>query len=86
MQLIEDAAGDPRNAQFLCRACQLAYLPEADGAKGFRDELGLSAKFISIDNTQVYIAESPDHMLSHFAVQKIPQASTDSKTGCSQTP
>ena len=66
MQLIEDAAGDPRNAQFLCRACQLAYLPEADGAKGFRDELGLSATFISIDNTQVYIAESPDHIVDAF--------------------
>ena len=66
MQLIEDAAGDPRNAQFLCRACQLAYLPEAEGVKGFRDDLGLSARLISVDNTQVYIAKSPDHIVVAF--------------------
>ncbi len=66
MQLIEDAAGDPRNAQFLCRACQLAYLPEAAGAQGFRDDLGLSAKLFSVDNTQVYVAESPDHLVVAF--------------------
>ena len=66
MQLTEDAAGDPRNAQFLCRACQLAYLPEAEGVKGFRDDLGLAAKLISVDNTQVYIAESPDHIVVAF--------------------
>ncbi len=66
MHLVEDAAGDPRNAQFLCRACQLAYLPAADGAKGFRDELGLSARLLNIDNTQVYIAESPDHIVVAF--------------------
>jgi len=66
MQLIEDAAGDPRNAQFLCRACNLAYLPEADGVKGFRDYLGLSARLISIDNTQAYVAESPDHIVVAF--------------------
>ena len=66
MQLIEDAAGDPKNAQFLCRACQLAYLPEAAGVKGFQDDLGLTAKLLSIDNTQVYIAESPDHLVVAF--------------------
>ena len=66
MQLIEDAAGDPRNAQFLCRACQLAYLPAAAGAQGFRDDLGLSAKLFSVDNTQVYVAESPDHLVVAF--------------------
>ncbi|MEJ7590886.1 MAG: lipase family protein [Planctomycetaceae bacterium] len=66
MQLIEDAGGDPRNAQFLCRACQLAYLPEAAGVKGFRDVLGLSAKLLSVDNTQVYVAESSDHLVVAF--------------------
>ena len=66
MQLIEDAAGDPRNAQFLCRACQLAYLPEAAGVKGFKADLGLAAKLFSIDNTQVYVAESPEHLVVAF--------------------
>ena len=66
MQLIEDAGGDPRNAQFLCRACQLAYLPEAKGVQGFRDDLGLSAKLLCVDNTQVYVAESPDHLVIAF--------------------
>ena len=66
MQLIEDAGGDPRNAQFLCRACQLAYFSEAKGVQGFRDDLGLSAKLLSVDNTQVYVAESPDHLVIAF--------------------
>ena len=66
MQLIEDAAGDPRNAQFLCRACQLAYLPEAAGVKGFKGDLGLAAKLFSADNTQVYVAESPEHLVVAF--------------------
>ncbi len=66
MQLIEGAAGDPQNAQFLCRACQLAYLPEAAGNKGFKDDLGLSAKLFSIDNTQVYVAENSDHLVVAF--------------------
>lgn len=66
MQLIEDAAGDPRNAQFLCRACQLAYLPEAAGVKGFKADLGLAAKLFSADNTQVYVAESPEHLVMAF--------------------
>ncbi len=67
MQLIEDAAGDPENASFLCHACQLAYLPEAAGVKGFRDDLGLSARLLSVDNTQVYVAESPDHLVVAFS-------------------
>ena len=66
MQLVEDAAGDPHNAQFLCRACQLAYLPEAEGVKRFQDDLGLSAKLLSIGNTQVYVAESPEHLVVAF--------------------
>ena len=66
MQLIEDAAGDPRNAQFLCRACQLAYLPEAAGVKGFKADLGLAAKLFSADNTQVFVAESPEHLVVAF--------------------
>ena len=66
MQLIEDAGGDPRNARFLCRACQLAYLPEAKGVPGFRDDLGLSAKLLCVDNTQVYVAESPDNLVIAF--------------------
>ena len=66
MQLVEDAAGGPHNAQFLCRACQLAYLPEAEGVKKFHDDLGLSAKLLSIGNTQVYVAESPEHLVVAF--------------------
>jgi len=66
MKLIEDAVGDPTNANIMCLACQLAYLPEAEAVPKFRDQLGLSATLISVDNTQVYVAENADHIVVAF--------------------
>ena len=41
LQLIEDAKGDPRNAQALAVACDLAYFSEAEGTPAFQEQLGL---------------------------------------------
>lgn len=66
MKLIEDAVGDPQNANTMCLACQLAYLTEADAVPKFKEQLGLTAKLISVDNTQVYVAENDEHIVLAF--------------------
>jgi triacylglycerol lipase len=58
MSLDDSAAGSPRNALFLAKACDLAYYGEPEGPTRFRSELGLEAKLISVNNTQVYVAEN----------------------------
>jgi len=66
LELIEDAKGDARNAQFLALASDLAYMPSAEAAEAFRTQLGLEARLISVDNTQVYIATNDDHIVVAF--------------------
>jgi pimeloyl-ACP methyl ester carboxylesterase len=72
LQLIEDARGDARNAQFLALASDLAYLPEAEGAEAFRTQLGLQARLISVGNTQVYVATSDEHIVVAFRGTEAP--------------
>jgi hypothetical protein len=64
--------GDPRNALLLGRACSLAYLNESEGARGFREQLGLDARLISVDNTQAYVAQSPEVVLVAFRGSECP--------------
>lgn len=66
LSLIEDAVGDRRNAAALAAACQLAYLPADAGAQGFKDELGLDATLVSVNNTQAYIAHNAEHVVVAF--------------------
>jgi hypothetical protein len=66
LELIEDALGDPRNAQFLAHASDLAYFNEAEGAPKFKAELGLDAQLFSVGNTQAYLATSADHIVVAF--------------------
>jgi hypothetical protein len=65
-ELVEDAKGDPRNAEFLALASELAYLPEAEGALAFRSQLGMEARLLSVGNTQAYVATSDDHIVVAF--------------------
>lgn len=64
--LHEDAFGDPGNAATLAAACQIAYLPGEQGETAFRDELGMTARFFSVDNTQAYLATNDDHIVVAF--------------------
>ena len=66
LELVEDAMGDPRNAAFLLMACQHAYEAEERGAALFKDELGLTAKLISVDNTQVYVGHNDANVVVAF--------------------
>jgi pimeloyl-ACP methyl ester carboxylesterase len=72
LELIEDGAGDPRNARYLATACDLAYLPEAQGKEGFRTQLGLEAKLVSVGNTQVYVGENSKSVVVAFRGSESP--------------
>jgi hypothetical protein len=72
LELIEDAKGDPRNAQTLAVASDLAYLPAEAGAEAYKSQLGLDARLISVDNTQVYLATNNDHIVVAFRGSEAP--------------
>ena len=72
MSLNDSAAGDARNALFLASACDLAYLNEPEGPAKFRSELGLEAKLISVDNTQVYVARNDQSIVIAFRGSEAP--------------
>jgi predicted lipase len=72
MKLIEDAQGHPQNANLLCRAAQIAYLPGTEGGEAFQQEFGMSAKFYSVGNTQAYLAENNEHILLSFRGTEAP--------------
>jgi hypothetical protein len=72
LELIEDALGDPRNARALAVASDLAYLPEAEAAPLFREQLGLEARLFSVGNTQAYLAENDKHVVVAFRGTEAP--------------
>ena len=65
-------AGNPSNALFLAKACDLAYLPAAAGVPRFRSDLGLEARLISVDNTQVYVAQDDRSIVVAFRGSEAP--------------
>jgi triacylglycerol lipase len=66
LELVEDAKGDYRNCRALAVASELAYLPESQGADQFRTQLALEARLLSVNNTQVYLANNDDHIVVAF--------------------
>jgi pimeloyl-ACP methyl ester carboxylesterase len=64
--------GDPRNALVLAKACDLAYLSEATGIERFRAEMGLEARLISVNNTQVYVAQNDESIVVAFRGSEAP--------------
>ena len=70
--LDDSATGDARNALFLARACELAYYNEPEGPTRFRSELGLEARLISGDNTQVYVGDNDRSIVVAFRGSEAP--------------
>ena len=70
--LDETTPGDPRNALYLAQACSLAYYDEDKAVPGFREDLGLDARLISVDNTQVYLAENDKALVVAFRGSQAP--------------
>jgi hypothetical protein len=81
LELVEDSKGDVRNAQFLALASDLAYLASAAGVEGFRTQLGLEARLLSVGNTQAYIATNADHIVVAFRGTESP-ATLDGLKDC----
>lgn len=72
MTLDPNIPGDPKNAHVLAIACELAYLDEPLGVSGFRDQLGLDAKLISVGNTQVYVGHNDQTIVVAFRGSEAP--------------
>lgn len=72
MQLLEDAGGDPNNAQAMVLACELAYLAEHLGKPAFRDQLAMDAVLHSVGNTQAYVATNDEHIVVAFRGTEAP--------------
>jgi triacylglycerol lipase len=70
--LIEDAFGDPRNAEALAWASDFSYYPEAEARAKFQVELGLEARLFSAGNTQAYVATNDDHVVVAFRGTEAP--------------
>jgi triacylglycerol lipase len=70
--LNNSTTGDVRNALILARACDLAYYNKPEGPARFSSELGLDARLISVDNTQVYIAENDKSIVIAFRGSEAP--------------
>lgn len=60
------------NIQRLAKACELAYLDAELGAGRFREELGLEAQFLSVDNTQAYLAQDDLSLVVAFRGSQCP--------------
>jgi len=74
MQLFETESGDYRNARYLAKACDLAYFDEAQARPLFQLELGLDAKLVSVDNTQVYVAKDDKNLVVVFRGSQSPDS------------
>jgi hypothetical protein len=74
LQLVDDRPGDVRSAAYLAVACELAYLPGPQGAAGFRGKLGLDARLISVNNTQVYLGENDRSVVVAFRGSESPDS------------
>jgi len=66
LSLDEDTPGGEANARVMLAASELAYLGEPAGREAFATTLGLDARLISVDNTQVWVGSSDDHLVVAF--------------------
>jgi hypothetical protein len=72
--LDDSLTGNAHNGLFLARACELAYYAEPEGPEKYRSELGLEAKLISVENTQVYVAENEQSVVVAFRGSEAPSS------------
>ena len=75
LALNPQAAGrSDQNALFLATACDLAYFPEDQGKAEFAAQLGLTAKLISVDNTQCYVCDNERVIVLAFRGSESPNS------------
>jgi hypothetical protein len=66
LQLVEDAYGDPRNADFLAVASDLAYKSGDDGVAAFKEQLGLDGRLLESGHTQCWLGTNDGHIVCAF--------------------
>jgi hypothetical protein len=72
LQLIEDAFGDPRNAEALAVASDLAYLSGEAGVAAFKEQLALDARLLEAGHTQCWLATNDQHIVCAFRGTEAP--------------
>jgi pimeloyl-ACP methyl ester carboxylesterase len=72
MPLDSTKPGHLPNVRLLAKACDLAYQGESEGVARFRDELGMQARLISVDNTQAYVAGDSGSLVVAFRGSQSP--------------
>jgi hypothetical protein len=63
-----------RNAQYLAKACDLAYYGTAEGQPLFQSELKLQAELISADNTQAWVGSNDNALVVAFRGSETPNS------------
>ncbi|MBX3443515.1 MAG: lipase family protein [Planctomyces sp.] len=71
---VKAAGRDSGNAVYFATACDLAYYAEPEARPRFQEQLGLEARLISVDNTQVYVATSADAIVCVFRGSESPSS------------
>ena len=62
------------NAQWLAKACEFAYRDEPVGVAAFQSALGMTARLISVDNTQAYLASDDQSLVVAFRGSQSPKS------------
>lgn len=74
LKLFVGTPGDPRNAEYLAVACECSYFRADEGRELFKTRLGLDARLVSVDNTQVYVGENDESIVVAFRGSESPDS------------
>lgn len=74
MPLDSTTVGALASARFLAKACELAYLPGPEGTAAFRTVMGMTARLLSVDNTQAYLASDDRSVVVAFRGSQSPKS------------
>ncbi len=64
--------GDARNVRAMAAAAEIAYLAEPEAQSQYHSQFGMTARLISVGNTQAYVATNDDHVLVAFRGTEAP--------------
>lgn len=71
-KLIDAEGSNYQIARYMATAVDLAYSATAQGEPAFKEQLGLDAKLISVNNTQVYVGQSDTDIVLAFRGSESP--------------
>jgi hypothetical protein len=71
-KLIDAEGNNYQIARYMATAVNLAYMPAADGEPAFKEQLGLDAKLIRVNNTEVYVGQTDTDIVLAFRGSESP--------------